>query len=73
MQIEFIGEEFKLPPIKKTLKTKIKKGISLESAVKKAFLYVKDGNEENYNRVEFPFEGCYIVVAKMNGAETSDD
>jgi hypothetical protein len=48
----------------KTLKTNLRKGMDLEMGVLQAFRYVLD-NKEGYTRVEFPYGGCYIVVAKL--------
>lgn len=48
----------------KTLKLQIKKGVPLEAATRNAFGYVNTPGS-TYTRVEFKFEGCYIVVAKL--------
>ena len=47
----------------KTLKTTLRNGVTLEQGIHDATMFVNYSTE--YTRVEFPFNKCYYVVAKL--------
>lgn len=64
LTLEFLEQEFKVNSPRRTLRTKVHKDVDLGVAVKKAFRFV-NSNKEGYTSMEFPYDGCYIVVAKL--------
>jgi len=61
-----MNDVFKIEPETKTLKTEIRSDISLEVAVRHAYVYVQD-NDKGHTKVEFKCGNCWIVVAKLKG------
>jgi len=47
-----------------TLKLQVRESMSLDVAVETAFCYVCDPKQK-HSRIEFKFNNCYIVVARL--------
>ena len=59
-------------PGSKTLKLEIKPGTNLPAAVENAYRYIREPSAV-YTRVEFKFENCYIVVARLKDGGKGDE
>jgi hypothetical protein len=55
-------------PGSRTLKLEKKAGATLEETVRAAYMYVREEGAA-HTRIEFKFEDCYIVVAKLKDKE----
>lgn len=58
---------FIVPNPSKTLKVRIKEGVSLEIAIRDAYRYLE--SQEEYTRIEFRYYKNYMVVAKLKEDE----
>jgi hypothetical protein len=69
MQLPLIPAElssaFKVPG-PKTLKLEVNKDETLERATSTAYAYLNQ-KDCPHNRIEFKYDDCYIVVAKLRG------